>query len=736
MNGGDNTPSMTSQMPNKKTMDTSQMGKPSTMTDISVGKKSSMNGGQTGQTSMMGTSGKKPSTMKKSPMMGGAVHLDYGDTDISFAPMSSNIQYIKISYPSGQAGCIQISQLAVFSNGQNVAQGKVATAANLYSSQVSANTPIDGTLQARAYPSIYHSACAVGDYWQLDLQDEYPIDRIVYYNRQDCCNDRANGLVMQLIDRNDAVVKSITLTASMIQSYNFRGDPKVLDLVPMRYAKIYFADGSASCIQISQLAIYSNGKNVAQGKPVSSTGSWTGNATDAGRAVNGVLAAVNYPSGGFAACNSGNYWQVDLQSEYPVDKIVYYNRLDCCPDRADGMTLELFDNDMKSIAKMLLTEAMVQTYTFHMVPRAPPSDPYRFMDTEKKCAGYTHLANQGSTDDRNYFKTQLSEICMPYYSGSLKTCKRNEGLNLIDINNKINQCANQVHTCQSAFNIDTQDVIISAVYGVKDKNTINVLATLNKLKGEGSSIIQISNALFGSDPAPGLHKKLYLSVKTSYNAVVPYEIGEGKALNFDAPGQSEMQSQTQESLPFKESMTFSTLQSGQRGGWSAANSDTGNDPSMQRFLSSFNPFSELSTPVVDKHPECKVWATKTPSECNINPDFMQANCAKSCASVPKGAPITSDLNRAANNRYNIEHHNEYVEFKKHYKPLTNCPDKRYVKKADVQHLFNKTLKLVEKLNDLKNNFSTDIRAHPDYNLLLDKFALKDTKGNYIPCKPC
>jgi hypothetical protein len=37
-------------------------------------------------------------------------------------------------------------------------------------------------------------------------------------------------------------------------------------------------------------------------------------------------------------------------------------------------------------------------------------------------------------------------------------------------------------------------------------------------------------------------------------------------------------------------------------------------------------------PFVDYNEECPDWATWSPSECEVNPDYMLVNCQKSCES--------------------------------------------------------------------------------------------------------
>jgi hypothetical protein len=40
----------------------------------------------------------------------------------------------------------------------------------------------------------------------VDMSAVYPIKRIVYYNRADCCRHRASGMIIELLDANKQVV--------------------------------------------------------------------------------------------------------------------------------------------------------------------------------------------------------------------------------------------------------------------------------------------------------------------------------------------------------------------------------------------------------------------------------------------------------------------------------------------------------------------------------------------------
>lgn len=138
-------------------------------------------------------------------------------------PPGKTFRYLKIKYPAtvtnGQ--CIQISQIAVYSNGKNIAPDGTTTATGTYQNGTRKETAIDGVLRARNYPEMYHSVCTPGDYWQLDLGKDYLVTSIVYYNRADCCMDRSDG--MQLIMTNAANEVVDTLKAegwTQIQTFD------------------------------------------------------------------------------------------------------------------------------------------------------------------------------------------------------------------------------------------------------------------------------------------------------------------------------------------------------------------------------------------------------------------------------------------------------------------------------------------------------------------------------------
>jgi hypothetical protein len=103
----------------------------------------------------------------------------------------------------------------------NVApQGKTWGVSTPYSAQARGDNAIDGVQAARNYPSIYHSQGRTTDGWGLDLGKEYNVAQVIYYNRLDCCSDRAIGMTIRLWDKDFKIVKNFTLTGALEQKFN------------------------------------------------------------------------------------------------------------------------------------------------------------------------------------------------------------------------------------------------------------------------------------------------------------------------------------------------------------------------------------------------------------------------------------------------------------------------------------------------------------------------------------
>jgi len=133
---------------------------------------------------------------------------------VSVTPAASmpNARYVRLS---NAYQCLQISQIACYDNqGVNQCFGKPTSYSTTYGYGSQPNFAVDGTMASRSFPQIFHSGCKSNDYFMVDMSAVYPIKKIVYYNRADCCQNRATGMLIELLDANKQTVWTDTLAGN------------------------------------------------------------------------------------------------------------------------------------------------------------------------------------------------------------------------------------------------------------------------------------------------------------------------------------------------------------------------------------------------------------------------------------------------------------------------------------------------------------------------------------------
>ena len=124
------------------------------------------------------------------------------------------IRYVKISTSSE---VLQVAELAVWtSDNVNVALNKPCTASP-HEGPASCENAFNGNYYAQEYPSLYHSQDP-GAFVQVDLGGNYAIDRIDYYNRAECCQARAVGSKVELLDDNSIVLARKEITSDALST--------------------------------------------------------------------------------------------------------------------------------------------------------------------------------------------------------------------------------------------------------------------------------------------------------------------------------------------------------------------------------------------------------------------------------------------------------------------------------------------------------------------------------------
>lgn len=111
-------------------------------------------------------------------------------------------RYIKLSNPT--VGCMNLAEIEVYSTdgGPNIANTATITKSSGFGGdQFPVGNFVDGNNS-----NFVHTSCNDAPWIQLDFGRMIPISKIVLRNRQDCCQERINGLVLTILDNSNNVV--------------------------------------------------------------------------------------------------------------------------------------------------------------------------------------------------------------------------------------------------------------------------------------------------------------------------------------------------------------------------------------------------------------------------------------------------------------------------------------------------------------------------------------------------
>ena len=107
---------------------------------------------------------------------------------------------------------LHFAEVEVYVAGKNVAVGKPVKA----SSTMGSFTPekaVDGVVQYTwgKDASFWSSAGQGNQWWELDLGEELPIEKVALYNRLDCCQERLAGATLAVLDKNRKPLGQMTV---------------------------------------------------------------------------------------------------------------------------------------------------------------------------------------------------------------------------------------------------------------------------------------------------------------------------------------------------------------------------------------------------------------------------------------------------------------------------------------------------------------------------------------------
>eukprot|EP00058_Branchiostoma_floridae_P002515 XP_002588003.1 hypothetical protein BRAFLDRAFT_125400 [Branchiostoma floridae] len=227
---------------------------------------------------------------------------------------------------------------------RNVARGKAALATSTAWDGAAARA-VDGNTDSNyGGGSCTHTNNEANPSWRVDLGMTYAIDRVVIYNRRDCCGDRLNNFNIHIGD-NPSVLENpkcggnhqagnvITVSCSEMQGrYVFirlPGSSRALTLCEVQVYPCF------DCVVFSNVAL---GKRTVQ-----TSGEADGPSS---RAVDGNT-DTNWGGGSctHTRTEANPAWRVDLGQTYQIDKVNIYNRRDCCSDRLDPFNIYIGNSE-------------------------------------------------------------------------------------------------------------------------------------------------------------------------------------------------------------------------------------------------------------------------------------------------------------------------------------------------------------------------------------------------------
>ena len=127
--------------------------------------------------------------------------------DVAGSPAAPRGRYVRIDLP-GAGKILSLAEVEVFSGADNVARGRPATQSSTTHDGVAARA-VDGTANGDYFAanSVTHTATEANPWWEVDLGEERPIERLVIANRTD--NGQGGRLAGARVSVLDAARKPV-----------------------------------------------------------------------------------------------------------------------------------------------------------------------------------------------------------------------------------------------------------------------------------------------------------------------------------------------------------------------------------------------------------------------------------------------------------------------------------------------------------------------------------------------
>ncbi len=250
--------------------------------------------------------------------------------------------------------CLTLAALPSSRGDIVISTGKPVTASGPLWSGFPVGNVVDGSPSTFTHPVA--TTGTTGFKYEVNLLKSYALSRIRIYNRDNCCPERLTNYRVSVHPDNGAGAPGPAVwTANVRTNGTNSGMGGVDELTAAAHAAGTFTgqwvrlenlSGNAYNPQVAELEIrsddFSTTPNLALGKTVTSSAA-TYAGLPAGNLTDGSPTTISHPQA--ATGTTGFYYQIDLSSTYPLDRIVLFSRADgCCPERLTNFRLSVLED--------------------------------------------------------------------------------------------------------------------------------------------------------------------------------------------------------------------------------------------------------------------------------------------------------------------------------------------------------------------------------------------------------
>lgn len=241
---------------------------------------------------------------------------------------------------------------------------------------------VDGT------ESISHTDCEETPWWEVNLLYRREVSEVVIHNREDCCFERLNGAIVDLLDKEHNVIARVQHNPETEGEINTMWVARFPPMSMAWFVRVMVDRPAGTCdfLNLAEVEVISACEegdacmnpamecvqgNVAQCKPARQISTVDGavarNAVDSERSISRT------------DCEERPWWEVDLQGVYHVSEVVLFNRIDCCQEELNNVIVELVNST---------------GHTVKMVQHDPTTDGIINATWTAKFDGFGDLANK------------------------------------------------------------------------------------------------------------------------------------------------------------------------------------------------------------------------------------------------------------------------------------------------------------------------------------------------------